>query len=128
MRVDGHDEVLLRACRLRRARQYPRRVERYQYLLLLGGCLLVTLPLELVLGARVYRQPHRLVLTLVAPVAIFGAWDVLAIAWRHWRYSPRYVTGWELPGSLPVEELLFFIVIPICGLLTLETVRRLRGR
>jgi lycopene cyclase domain-containing protein len=103
-------------------------VERYQYLLLLGACLLITLPLELVLGARVYRQPRRLALTLLVPVVVFVAWDVLAIGWDHWRYSARYVTGWDLPGSLPVEELLFFVVIPICGLLTLEAVRRIVGR
>jgi lycopene cyclase domain-containing protein len=103
-------------------------VERFQYLLLLGACLLITLPLELVLGARVYRQPRRLALTLLVSVAAFVAWDVLAIAWDHWQYSDRYVTGWTLPGSLPVEELLFFIVIPLCGLLTLEAVRRIVGR
>jgi lycopene cyclase domain-containing protein len=103
-------------------------VERFQYLLLLGGCLLITLPLELVLGARVYRQPRRLLLTLLAPFTIFVVWDVLAIGWDHWGYSDRYVTGWNLPGSLPIEELLFFLVIPICGLLTLEAVRRIVGR
>lgn len=35
-------------------------------------------------------------------------------------------------GVMPLEELVFFIVIPICGLLTYEAVgtvlKRLRGR
>jgi lycopene cyclase domain-containing protein len=103
-------------------------VDRFQYLVLMGLCLLVTLPLEVVVGARVYRQPRRLVATLAVPVAVFVAWDVAAIAWGHWWYAPRYVTGWELPGHLPVEELAFFVVVPTCGLLTFEAVRRLRGR
>ena len=30
--------------------------------------------------------------------------------------------------DVPVEELVFFVVIPICGLLTLEAVRSLLGR
>ena len=128
MVVEGHDQRCVRAYVAGRRSQYRGPVARYEYLLLLGACLLVTLPLELVLGARVYRQPRRLALTLLAPVAIFVIWDVLAIAWDHWRYSDRYVTGWTLPGSLPVEELLFFLVIPICGLLTLEAVRRIVGR
>ena len=34
--------------------------DRYQYLLLMAGCLLITLPLEFVLRARVYRRPRRL--------------------------------------------------------------------
>jgi len=55
-------------------------------------------------------------------------WDAVAIARHHWSYSHRYTTGWDLPFRLPVEELVFFVVIPICGLLTLEAVRRMLGR
>jgi len=103
-------------------------VDRYQYLLLLGACLLITLPLEAVVGARVYRQPRRLARALWMPVLLFVVWDVAAIRGDHWRYNPRFVTGWKLPGPLPVEELAFFVVIPLCGLLTYEAVRHLRGR
>jgi lycopene cyclase domain-containing protein len=103
-------------------------VDQYQYLLLMAGCLLVTLPLELVFGARVWRQPRRLLFALVPTVALFAAWDVAAIAREHWSFNPRYVTGRQLPGNLPVEELTFFVVIPICGLLTLEAVRRILER
>jgi hypothetical protein len=31
-----------------------------------------------------------------------------------------------LPGRFPLEELLFFVVIPTCSILTLEAVRRRR--
>jgi lycopene cyclase domain-containing protein len=103
-------------------------MDRFQYLLLMGACVAVTLPLELVLGARVYRQPRRLLLTLALPVAIFCLWDAIAIARGHWSYSPRYTTGWELPPDLPVEEVVFFVVIPICALLSLEAVRSLLVR
>jgi lycopene cyclase domain-containing protein len=102
--------------------------DRYQYLLLMGACLLITLPLELVFGARVWRRPRRLLAALWLPVVVFVLWDVAAIARDHWSYSPRYTTGWMLPLSFPVEELVFFVVIPICGLLTLEAVRSLLGR
>lgn len=97
------------------------------YLGLLAGCLLVTLPLELVLGARVYRQPRRLVLTLLPVVVVFYAWDTAAISAGHWTYDPRQTVDVLLPGRLPVEEALFFVVIPICALLTLEAVRTLTG-
>jgi lycopene cyclase domain-containing protein len=96
---------------------------RWQYLVVLAGCLLVTLPLELVVGARVYRQPRRLVRALAPAAALFVAWDVVAIQRAHWWYNPRYVTGWRLPGALPVEELAFFVAVPICALLTYETVK-----
>jgi lycopene cyclase domain-containing protein len=103
-------------------------VDRYQYLLLMAGCLIVTLPLEFVFGARVWRQPRRLLLALVPTVILFAVWDIAAIARGHWSFNARYLTGSRLPGDLPVEELAFFVVIPICGLLTLEAVRRILER
>lgn len=103
-------------------------MDRFQYLLLMAACLAVTLPLELVLGARVYRQPRRLLVALAPPVALFCLWDVVAIAREHWSYSSRYTTGWVLPLDLPVEELVFFVVIPVCALLSLEAVRSLLDR
>ena len=103
-------------------------VDRYQYLFLMAGCLIVTLPLEFVFGARVWRRPRRLLFALVPTVVVFAVWDIAAIARGHWSFNERYVTGIRLPGNLPVEELTFFFVIPICGLLTLEAVRRILER
>ena len=103
-------------------------VDRYQYLLLMAGCLIVTLPLEFVFGARVWRRPRRLLFALVPTVVVFTVWDIAAIAREHWSFNERYVTGIRLPGHLPIEELIFFFVIPICGLLTLEAVRRILER
>jgi lycopene cyclase domain-containing protein len=101
-------------------------VRHLTYLLLLAVCLLATLPLELLLDARVYRRWRRSVLA-IAPVAlVFIVWDLLAIRARWWTFDRSYVTGIDLPGRLPIEELLFFLVVPVCALLTFEAVRRLR--
>jgi lycopene cyclase domain-containing protein len=97
------------------------------YLAVLAACLLGTAPLELLLGVRVYRRPARLVLTLLPVVVLFVAWDVYAIGRHQWTYDLRRLTGVTLPGRLPLEELLFFLVIPVCSVLTLEAVRRVRG-
>lgn len=102
-------------------------MDHYQYLLVLAACLVVTLPLEVVLGVRVWRRPRRLLATLVAPVVLFSAWDGAAIAAGWWRFNRRYVTGVRLPGHLPVEEVAFFVVVPVCALLTYEAVRRVGG-
>jgi lycopene cyclase domain-containing protein len=96
------------------------------YLLVLAACLLGTLPLELFLGVRVYRQWRRLVLTLLPVLLVFLTWDVLAIRAGHWRYDPSQLLG-VFFGGLPLEELLFFLVIPTCSVLALEAVRRVRG-
>lgn len=97
------------------------------YLLLLAGCALGTLPLELVYRTRVYGRPRRLLLTLLPVLVVFLAWDVWAIRRRHWSYDPEQTSGVLLPGRLPLEELLFFVVIPICALLTYEAVRASTG-
>jgi lycopene cyclase domain-containing protein len=103
-------------------------VDRYQYLLLMGACFLLTLPLEFVFEARVYRRARRTLIALVPAVVIFTIWDVIAIARDHWSYSRRYTTGWNLPFDVPIEEIVFFLVIPLCGLLTFEASRRTLGR
>jgi lycopene cyclase domain-containing protein len=103
-------------------------VDRFQYLLLMALCAVITLPLEFVFGARVWRRPRRLLSALVPTVAVFAVWDVAAIARDHWGFSSRYTTGWLLPGDVPVEELVFFVVIATCGLLTLEAVRNILER
>jgi lycopene cyclase domain-containing protein len=98
-------------------------VDRWQYLVLLGLCVLVTLPLEFAGGARVYRRPKAL-LTVLAPVVLtFGGWDLLAARHGDWSYSARYTLGVRLLG-LPVEEWLFFLVVPACAVLTYEVLAR----
>ena len=99
-----------------------------QYLGLMGLCLLITLPLELVIGVRVWRSPARLVRALLPAFALFAVWDLWATTTGTWDFNPEYTIGVTLPGGLPIEELVFFTVIPVCGLLTLEAVRRLSGR
>lgn len=98
------------------------------YIGLLLACLLGTLPLEFVLHTRVYARWRRLVATLVPIVLVFGTWDLVAAAQHTWRYDGRYLIGVYLPKHLPIEELLFFVVIPTCAILTLEAVRARRPR
>src|SRR5947209_15201850 len=78
------------------------------YLLVMAGCVLVTLPLELLLGVRVYRRPRRLLLTLAPVLAVFLTWDALAVHARQWAY--HHMAGAWI-GNLPIEELVFFLVV-----------------
>jgi lycopene cyclase domain-containing protein len=94
------------------------------YLAVLAACLAAALWLEPVLRVGVVRRWRRLLVTLIPVVAIFVAWDIAAIAAGHWHYDSGQVLGIMLPGRLPVEELLFFVVVPICSVLGFEAVRR----
>jgi lycopene beta-cyclase len=103
-------------------------MDRFQYLLLMGACVLVTLPLELFLAEGVWRQPRRLGLALLPALGLFVVWDLWATSTGTWDFNADYTVGLTLPGGMAVEELVFFTVIPVCGLLTLETVRTILGR
>ena len=76
--------------------------------------------LEFVLRARVSPVTADAAHNLVVVVA-FGAWDLLGIAREHWTYNPEFVTGIQF-GIIPLEEIVFFIVIPLCALLSYEGV------
>lgn len=97
------------------------------YVGMLAFCVFGTLPLELVLRVGVYRRVRRLALTIAPVVVVFVAWDLYAIARGHWRFDPAQTLGLVLPGGLPVDELAFFVVVPLAAVLTLEAVRAVRG-
>ncbi len=101
--------------------------DRWQYLLVLAACLAITAPLEM-FGSGVYRHPWRL-LKAVLPVAlVFLIWDEVAVAAQVWTYDARYLSGLSIPFRVPIEEVLFFVVIPVCALLTYNAVSTILDR
>jgi lycopene cyclase domain-containing protein len=103
-------------------------MERFTYLAVLAGCLVAALWLEPVFRVGVLRQWRRLLLTLLPVVVIFVAWDLAAVAAGHWDFDPGQILGVMLPGDLPLEELLFFLAIPVCTVLGFEAVRTVLRR
>ena len=96
---------------------------RLTYLAVLAGCLLAALWLEPVLRVNVLRRWRRLALTVLPVVLVFSLWDLAAIAAGHWTFDPGQTTGLLLPGGLPVDEVLFFVTVPVCAVLGFEAVR-----
>ncbi|MEU4567208.1 lycopene cyclase domain-containing protein [Micromonospora sp. NPDC023956] len=98
-------------------------MRQFAYLGVLAGCLVCALWLEPVFRVNVLRRWRRLLLTLVPVVLVFALWDLAAIAAGHWTFDPEQTTGVLLPGDLPLDELLFFVVVPVCTILGFEAVR-----
>jgi len=96
---------------------------RFVYLAVLAGCLAAALWLEPVFRVNVLRRWRRLLATLLPVVVVFALWDLAAIAAGHWTFDPRQTTGVVFPGGLPLDELLFFVVVPLCAVLGFEAVR-----
>jgi lycopene cyclase domain-containing protein len=98
------------------------------YLFVLAGCLAAAGWLEPVLKVNVFRRWRRLLLTLLPVAVVFVVWDLLAIAAGHWRFDRAQITGVLLPGGLPLDEVLFFMVVPVCAILGFEAVRAVLRR
>ncbi|TRZ71800.1 MAG: lycopene cyclase domain-containing protein [Streptomycetaceae bacterium] len=80
--------------------------------------------LELFLKVGVLKQVKRM-LKAIAPVAfLFIAWDKYAISHGHWLFDKDQILGIYGPWCIPLEEYLFFIVVPIAALMTIEAVRK----
>lgn len=99
----------------------------WSYVAMLAFCLVGTLPLVPAFRLRVLRQPRRLLLTVVLAGGPFLLWDLYATGAHHWRFDASQTLPWRLAG-LPVEEIAFFVVIPLVTVLTFEAVRVARGR
>lgn len=93
------------------------------YLAVLAGCLVCTAPLEIVLRTRVYSRTRRWLLAVLPTFAVFVVWDLYAISRHHWSYDLDLMSGIVLPGRLPLDEALFFLVVPTCAILGFEAVR-----
>ena len=101
-------------------------MSRFAYVGVLAFVVIGTGWLEVVLRTRVYVRRRRLLAALVPVVVLFCAWDLYAIAAGHWTFDPERTTGVLLPGGLPLDEVLFFVVVPVAAVLTLEAVRSVK--
>lgn len=96
-----------------------------RYFFLLAGCILLTLPLEVVLKARVYARFLIALKAISLPAMLYLIWDIFATHFDHWSFSKQHASDIRI-FSLPIEEYAFFLVVPICALLTYEAVGNLK--
>ena len=78
--------------------------------------------LEWAFKIRVLRNPRKLALTVLTVLIPLSLWDAYAIAEGHWFFDYEQMTGVIGPLGVPLEEYLFFIVVPIAVVLTWEGV------
>ena len=96
-------------------------MDRWQYLFVLGRVSGRHAPLEL-FGAGVYRQPGGPQARCCRSRRCSSSGTSSPSPPGCGPTTRSYITGLALPLSLPFEELLFFLVIPFCGLLTYDAV------
>lgn len=82
--------------------------------------------LEIFLKVGVIRRIKRVALSILPTAIIFLIWDYYAVTNRHWWFDKNQVVGIFGPSGIPIEEFLFFFVVPLAALLTIEAVRTQR--
>ena len=98
-------------------------MRQWSYIAMLAFTVLGSFWLEIVLKVRVLARLKRVALS-IAPVAFFFLlWDAYAIKRQHWFFDPKQILGVYGPGHIPLEEFLFFLVVPIAAIMTIEGVR-----
>jgi lycopene cyclase domain-containing protein len=101
-------------------------MERLGYLAMLGATVIGSFWLEIVFKIGVLRRIKRLSLSLIPVAVVFLAWDAFAIAHKQWSFDEKQMLGIVGPLDIPLEEYLFFLVVPIAAIMTLEGVRSVK--
>jgi lycopene cyclase domain-containing protein len=82
--------------------------------------------LEVALKVRVLHRMRR-ALTSILPVAFaFLVWDSWAVHHGDWYFDIKQILGIYGPFRIPLEEYLFFLVVPLAAIMTLEAVRKVK--
>jgi lycopene cyclase domain-containing protein len=78
-------------------------------------------------GLKFYQNIRSLLISITLVVILFSVWDVFAVYRGHWFFNPTGVWKWRII-NLPVEEVLFFVVIPFCCIFTWEAINHIKER
>jgi lycopene cyclase domain-containing protein len=93
-----------------------------EYFLVLAAAFIIPFIYSFSRKLDFYKYPLKILFALGIPFSVFMVWDWGAVLRGHWSFNEKYITGFKII-NLPVEEILFFIVVPFCALFTWEVVK-----
>ena len=95
---------------------------KWTYFLILGASLLYPLAQSFEKRVTMYRKFRFILPGILVTGAVYIAWDVWFTAAGVWGFSPNYTLHLELLG-LPLEEWLFFLIVPYACIFLFEVLR-----
>jgi lycopene cyclase domain-containing protein len=93
----------------------------YTYFLILGLALAGPLALSFDKKVAFFRKWKFLFPAMLLPALFYVVWDAWFTSLGVWSFNPNYITGITLL-NLPVEEILFFFVVPYCCVFIYECI------
>jgi len=97
-------------------------VQKFGYMAMLAFTVFGSFWLEVVLKTSVLRRWKRALVSIFPISFLFLIWDAYAISQGHWFFNPDRMLGIYGPFEIPLEEFLFFIIVPMAAILTIEGV------
>jgi lycopene cyclase domain-containing protein len=94
----------------------------YTYLLILIASLSAPVILSFDNKVQFYKNLKYILPSILLTAAIFWIWDIKFIESGVWSFNSSYTIGMSVKG-MPVEEWLFFIVIPYCCMFIYEVLK-----
>ena len=73
------------------------------------------------------RKLKLFLLTDSLILVIYLIWDFWAVSKGSWFFDSNQILGIKLLGKLPIEEVLFFIIVPLMTVLTYLALTKLTG-
>jgi lycopene cyclase domain-containing protein len=101
-------------------------VLKFGYLAMIAFTVFGSIWLEFVLKVKVLRRYKQAIKAILPISLIFIVWDAYAIASGHWWFDNEQILGIFGPFGIPLEEYLFFTVVPLAAILTIEAVRTVK--
>ncbi len=102
-------------------------LKNFTYLLILATSLLVPLILSFEKKVQYYKNLKYILPAIVVTTAVFLVWDINFTKAGIWSFNPEYTLGKNIKG-MPVEEWLFFLVVPYCCVFIYEVLKYYLGK
>ncbi|MDO9376776.1 MAG: lycopene cyclase domain-containing protein [Ferruginibacter sp.] len=87
----------------------------YTYFLVLAAALAGPLALSFDKKVAFYKSWKYVFPAMIIPAILYIGWDIFFTSVGVWSFNENYITGFHLV-NLPIEEMLFFFVVPYCCL------------
>ena len=94
----------------------------YTYFVILAASLVGPLCLSFDKKVAFYKNWKYLFLAMILPALFYIIWDIYFTSKGVWSFNEDYISGIKII-NLPIEEVLFFFIVPYCCVFIYECIR-----
>ena len=94
----------------------------YTYFIILAASLAGPLALSFDKKVGFYKKWKYVFPAMIIPALLYIAWDIYFTSKAVWSFNEKYITGIKI-SNLPLEEVLFFFIVPYCCVFIYECIR-----